>query len=126
MILDNKNHDGYHQSIELTNCTAENINLSNVNTNGLPIYIGDSKISGLHLYNVSLDAPLCFNSCTLEGVMTAVQDEEGQKNKIKELVFHSCELDAQYHIEDTDIEKFDFNFCKIGDKGRLRLSKCCG
>ena len=125
VILDNKNQDGYHQSIELTNCTAENINLSKVNTNGLPIYIGDSKISGLHLYNVSLDAPLCFNSCTLEGVMTAVQDEEGQKNKIKELVFHSCELDAQYHMENTDIEKFDFNFCKIGDKGRLRLSKCC-
>lgn len=123
--LDNKNHDGYHQSIELTNSIVENLKLSKVNTNGLPIYVGDSIINGLHIDNVSLDSSLCFNSCSLEGVMTAVIDEEGQKNKIKELVFHSCELDAQCHIENTDIDKFEFNFCKIGDKGRLRLSKSC-
>ena len=122
--LENKNHDGYHQSIELTNCTVENLNLSKVNTNGLPIYIWDSTISGLHIDNVSLDSSLCFNSCLLDGVMTAVVDEEGQRNKIKELVFHGCALDAQYHFENTDIGKLNFNFSKIDDKGRLRLSKC--
>lgn len=123
--LDNHNHDGYHQSIELTNSTVENLKLSKVNTNGLPIYVGDSKINGLQIDNVALDSSLYFNSCSLDGVMTAVKDEEAQRNKIKELVFHSCELDAQYHIENTDIEKLEFNFCKIGDKGRLRLFKCC-
>lgn len=123
--LDNKNHDGYHQSIELTNSTVENLKLSKVNTNGLPIYVGESKINGMHIDNVSMGGSICFNSCTLEGVMTAVIDEDGHKNKIKELDFHSCELNAQFHIENTDIEKFEFNFCKIGDKGRLRLSKCC-
>ena len=60
----------------------------------------------------------------MDGVITAVVDEEGQRNKIKELVFHGCALDAQYHFENTDIGKLNFNFCKIGDKGRLRLSKC--
>ena len=123
--LNNKYHNDYPQSIELVNSTVENLKLSKVNTNGLPIYVGDSIINGMHIDNVSLDSSLCFNSCFLEGLMTAVIDEEGQKNKIKELVFHSCELDAQYHIENADVEKLEFNFCKIGDKGRLRLSKCC-
>ena len=124
VILDNKIHDGYHQSIEITNSTVENLKLSKVNTSGLPIYIGDSIINGLHIDNLSLDSTLCFKDCSLDGVMTTVTDDEAQKNKIKELMFHSCELDAQYHIENTIFEKFAFNFSKIGDKGRLRLSQC--
>ena len=124
VCLNNKNHDGYHQSIEITNSTIENLKLSKVNTSGLPVCIGDSIISGLHIDNVSLDSSLCFITCSLGGVMTAVMDEGGQRNRIKKLVFHSCELDAQYHIENTDIREFEFNFSKIGDKGRLRLSQC--
>lgn len=122
--LENKNHDGYHQSIELTNCTAENLNLSKVNTNGLPIYMGDSKINGMRIDDVSLDGLLYFHSCSLEGVTTAVVDEESLQNRIKEMVFHSCKLNAQFHIENTDFEKLEFNFSIIDDKGRLRLSKC--
>lgn len=124
LSLDNKNHDNYHQSIELTNSSAENFKLSKVNTNGLPIYIGYSKIKGMHIDNISLDGSLCFYSCSMEGVVTAVIDEDGQRNKIKELVFHSCDIDAQYHMENTDIEKFELNFSRIDDKGRFRLSKC--
>lgn len=121
-----KNHrcKGYHQSIEITNSSVENLTLSKVNTEGLPIYVGESTIRGMRTDNVSLDSSLCYNSCSLEGVMTAVIDDGGQRNKIKELIFYSCEIDAQYHIENTDIEKLEFNFCKIGDKGRLRLSQC--
>lgn len=122
--LNNQSIKGYHQSIEITNCSVDNLELSKINTAGLPIYVGDSTITGLHIDNVSLDGSLCFHSCCLVGVMTMVIDEGGQNNKIKELVFHSCEIDGQYHIENTDIERFEFNFCKIGDKGRLRLSQC--
>ena len=122
--LNNHHIDGYHQSIEITNCSVDNFELSKVNTAGLPVYMGDSTIAGMHIDNVSLDGFLCFYSCCLAGVMTMVIDEGGQKNKIKQIDFHSCEIDGQYHIENTDIEKLKFNFCKIGDKGRLRLSQC--
>ena len=124
VTLDNQHHKEYHQSIEVTNSKVENLKLSKVNTNGLPVYIGDSQINGMHIDSVLLDSSLCFSSCSLEGVRTAVTENEGLRNRIKELVFHSCNLDAQYHIESTDIDKLDFNFCKIGDKGRLRLAKC--
>lgn len=122
--LENHHHKEYHQSIEITNSSVENLKLSKVNTNGLPIYVGDSKIKGMRIDNVALESSLSFNSCSLEGVMTSVADKEGGRNRIKELVFHSCEVDAQFHIENTDSDKLDFNFCKIDDKGRFRLSKC--
>ena len=122
--LNNRNINGYHQSIEITNCSVENLKLSKVDTAGLPIYVGDSTIAGMSIDNVSFDSSLCFYSCRLEGVITAVIDDGGRRNSIKELVFHSCEIDGQYHIENTDIEKFELNFSKIGDKGRLRLSQC--
>lgn len=124
VVLENRHHKEYHQSIEITNSSVENLNLSQINTNGLPIYVGDSKINGMHIDKVSIDSSLYFNSCSLEGVMTVVPEDEGHRNKIDEVVFHSCEVEAQCHIENTDIKKLDFNFCKIGDKGRLRLSKC--
>lgn len=122
--LINQHNKGYHQSIEITNSSVEHLELSKVNTNGLPVYIGESTINGMCANNISLDSSLCFNSCFLEGVMTSVIDEGGQRNMIKELVIHSCDVDAQYHIENTEIEKFEFNFSKIRDKGRLRLSQC--
>lgn len=122
--LKNENLDGYHQSIDFTNSTIENLKLSKVKTNGLPIYFGDSTINGLQIDNVSLSNSLYFVSCSLEGVMTSVTDDGSKRNQIKELKFHSCGLDAQYHIENTDIEKLEFNFSTIGDKGRLRLSQC--
>lgn len=122
--LVNRNNKGYHQSIELTNSKVENLKLSKVNTDGLPIFIGNSQINGMYIDNVSVDGSLCFHSCSMGGVMTVVMGDSGQRNKIKELVFHGCEMDAQYHLENTDIEKMEFNFSRIGDKGRLRLSQC--
>ena len=122
--LNNHHIDGYHQSIEITNSAVDNIVLSRVNTAGLPVYIGYSTITVMCIDNVFLDGSLSIYSCRLVGVMTMVIDKGGQKNMVKEFVFHSCEMDGQYHIENTDFEKFDFNFCKIGDKGRLRLSQC--
>ena len=123
--LNNQHHDGYYQSIGITYSTVENLKLSKVNTNGLPIYIGDSKVSGAQIDNVSLENALSFNSCTLEGIITAVKDNDAQNNRIKELNMHFCDIQAQYHIKNTDIEKLCFNFGKIADKGRLRLSQCC-
>jgi len=122
--LENHHHKEYQQSIEITNSTVENLKLSKVNTDGLPIFVGDSSIKGMRIDNVLMDGSLCFHSCSLESVMTVVADKEDSRNRVKELVFHSCEVDAQFHIENTDIEKLEFNFSKICDKGRLRLSKC--
>ena len=122
--LENHHHDGYHQSIELTNCSVENLNLSAVNTNGLPVYLGDSKINGMHIDNVTLDNTLFFNTCSLDGIITTVKEEDAPNNRIKEVVFHSCEVKGQYHIENSDIGYFTFNFSNVGESGRLRLSQC--
>lgn len=122
--LENHHHEEYHQSIELTNCSVENLSLSSINTNGLPIYLGDTKINGMHVDKVTLPSSLCFNTCSLDGIITTVKAEDGPKNRIKEVVFHSCELKGQYHIENSDIEKFTFNFSNVGESGRMRLSQC--
>lgn len=121
--LDNQHHEEYHQSIKMTNSSVENFSLSSIDTNELPIYMGDSKINGMHVDKVMLDSTLCFNSCVLDGVITSVK-EENARNKIKEVEFHGCELKGQYHIENSDIEKFSFNFSNVGESGRLRLSQC--
>ena len=122
--LENHHHEGYHQSIELANCSVDNLNLSSVNTNGLPIYLGDSKINGMHIDKVTLESSLYFNTCSLDGIITMVKEENGHRNIIKEVVFHSCEVKGQYHIENSDIEKFTFNFSNVGESGRMRLSQC--
>lgn len=122
--LDNHYTEGYHQSIEISNSDVNNLRLSKVNTDGLPVYIRDSRISGMQIDNVHLDSSLSFNSCTLEGIITAVKDEGAPNNRIKELFFHVCDVEAQCHIENSDIEKVCFSFGKISDKGRLRLSQC--
>jgi len=122
--LNNRQNDDYYQSIEITNSTIEHVNLSKVKTNGLPIYIGDSKVKVMRINTISLDNALCMSSCTLEGVMTMVKDENAPKNFIKEINLHICDVQAQCHIEDSDIERFIFSFGKIADRGRLRLSQC--
>lgn len=122
--LENHHHKEYHQSIELTNCSVENLSLSSVNTNGLPIYLGDSKICGLHVDKVALDSTIYFNTCILDGITSTVKEEDGCRNMIKEVEFHGCELIGQYHIENSDIEKFSFNFSNVDESGRLRLSQC--
>lgn len=121
--LENQHHEEYHQSIEITSSSVENLSLSSINTNELPIYMGDSKINGMHVDKVMLDSTLCFNSCVLDGIITSVKEEDA-RNKIKKVEFHGCELKGQYHIENSDIEKFSFNFSNVGESGRLRLSQC--
>ena len=37
---------------------------------------------------------------------TAVIEENGPKNKFAKLAFHSCDVKAQYHIENSEIDKF--------------------
>ena len=122
--LENHHHKEYRQSIEITYSSVENLSLSAVNTNGLPIYIGDSKINGMHVDKVMLDSTLCFSSCVLDGIITSVKGEEGPRNTIREVEFHGCELKGQYHIENSDIEKFSFSFSNVSESGRLRLSQC--
>ena len=60
----------------------------------------------------------------MDGIITSVNDEEDKKNHFKELVFHNCVINAQYHVENSDIDKLVFNFSKVGESGRLRLSQC--
>lgn len=124
VTLSNHHIKGYDQSIQITNSTIENLNLSAVNTDSLPIFIGSSKVSGLRMDNVSLDNALYFESCGLDGIMTSVKDEKNPNNRIKELVFHNCDVKAQYHIENSDIDKFAFNFGKVDGMGRIRLAQC--
>ena len=78
----------------------------------------------MHIDKVALDGTLCFHSCVLDGIITSVKGEEDTRNKMKEVEFHGCELKGQYHIENSDIEKFSFNFSNVGESGRLRLSQC--
>ena len=122
--LENHHHKEYRQSIEITYSSVENLSLSAVNTNRLPIYLGDSMINGMHIDKVALDSSLCFHSCVLDGIITSVKVEEDTRNIMKEVEFHGCELKGQYHIENSDIEKFSFNFSNVDESGRLRLSQC--
>ena len=122
--LVNHYHKEYRQSVEITNSFVENLSLSAVNTNGLPIYLGDSKINGMHVDKVALDSSLCFHSCVLDGIITSVKIEENTRNIIKEVEFHGCEVKGQCHIENSDIEMFSFNFSNVDESGRLRLSQC--
>ena len=124
--LNNQHCDKYYQSISIgiTNSSVENLNLSKVNTDGLPIYIGDSIVNGMQIDNISLDGVLNLHSCTLEGIITMVKDEEAPNNSIKEINLHICDVQAQCHIENSKIEIFNFAFGKIAEKGRLRLSQC--
>lgn len=122
--LENHHHKEYRQSIEITYSSVENLCLSAVITNRLPICLGDSMINGMHIDKVALDSSLCFHSCVLDGIITSVKVEEDTRNIMKEVEFHGCELKGQYYIENSDIEKFSFNFSNVDESGRLRLSQC--
>jgi len=78
----------------------------------------------MHIDKVALDSSLCFHSCVLDGIITSVKVEEDTRNIMKEVEFHGCELKGQYHIENSDVEKFSFNFSNVDESGRLRLSQC--
>lgn len=121
--LNNRHIKRYHQSIEITNSRVENLNLSTFNTDGLPIYIVDTRINGMHCDRMELDNDFCFKSCKMDGVMTFVKGDE-RSSCIKKMEFFGCTIVAQCHIEDFGIERFQFSFSKVEDSGRLRLSQC--
>lgn len=110
--------------IELKNSLVANLNISKINTDGIPFYIQNTTIDGMKMDNLKMDGVLGFNTCILDGIITAVKDEDSPNNLIKELLLHSCNVKAQYHIENCDIGKVAFTFGKIEDSGRLRLSQC--
>ena len=93
--LENHHHKEYRQSIEITYSSVENLSLSAVNTNRLPICLGDSMINGMHIDKVALDSSLCFHSCVLDGIITSVKVEEDTRNIMKEVEFHGCELQCK-------------------------------
>lgn len=120
----NKRADGYEQRIVISNCEVDNLKISKIKTDGIPFYIANTSIHGMKMNNVMLDDALCFDSCTLDGIITSVIDDGSPNNQIKQLIFHSCDVKAQCHIENSDIEKFVFHFCKIDNAGRLRFEQC--
>lgn len=120
----NQRIDNYVQSILLTNSTVENLNISGIITDGLPLYIQDSSIQGMEMNNIKTEGVLGLYSCVLDGINTVVTDVSQPNNRIKEMVFHGCNIKAQCHIENCDIDKLTFSFGRIDDSGRLRFSQC--
>ncbi len=120
----NQKSENYKQLIDIANSTIDNLVISGISTDGLPIYIRSTTIQGMTMDNVSLESVLFFDSCSLGGIITAVIEENGPKNKFAKLAFHSCDVKAQYHIENSEIDKFFFSFGKIDGMGRLRFAQC--
>lgn len=114
----------YQQSISFTNSSVENLYLSKLETDGIPIFFQDTSIDGMHVDNINLNSSIFFNSCYLDGILTFVKDEKGPDNYIKEVEFHSCDVKAQYYIEYSRIDKFSILFGRIEDSGRIRMLKC--
>ena len=122
-IFANHRIANHSQSIELTNSTVENFSISKIGTDGLPVYVDKTTIHGMKMHDMNLNAALGFYQCDLDGIITAVLEENKTNNQIKELVFHCCNVMAQYHIENSEIEKLSLTFDKIEDYGRFRLSQ---
>ena len=120
----NQRSQNYHQLIELTNSTVDNLSISGVDTDEIPIYVDKTSIHGMKMHDMKMEGLLGFYSCNLDGFITSVLDENKVDNRIKELVFHCCNIRAQYHLENTDIDKLSMTFDKIDDCGRLRLFQC--
>lgn len=110
--------------IEFNNCAVENLNVSRMSTNGLLISFDSTSVYGMRMDDLEPNGVLVFNSCDLNGIITSLVGKDKANNVIKELVFNCCVIKAQYHIENSDIEKLEFCFGKIDDTGRLRLSQC--
>lgn len=120
----NQRMKNYTQQIELTNSTVENLSISSINTDEIPFYIENTSINCMKMHDMKMNGTLGFYSCNFDGIITSVLDENKTNGKIKELIFHCCNIKAQYHLENTDIETLSLTFDKIEDCGRFRLSQC--
>ena len=112
------------QSIKLTNSNVENLSISKINTDEMPLYIEKASIHGMKMHDMKTEGTIGFYQCDLDGIITAVLDENKSNNRIKGLVFHCCNVKAQYHIENSDLDRVSLTFDKIEDCGRVRLSQC--
>lgn len=110
--------------IEIRNSQVADLNISKINTDSIPFYIQNTTIDGMKMENLNIHGVLGFIKCVLDGIIIAVKDENRLKCSIKELLFHSCNIKAQCHLENCDIEKFTMTFGKIEDSGRFRVSQC--
>lgn len=119
----NQRIKGYTQLIELTNSTVENLSISKIDTDGIPIYIEKTTIHGMKMHDMKMEGAIGFYSCGLYGFITSVLDEGKTNNRIKELILHCCNVKAQCHIENSNIEKVSLTFDKIEECGRFRLSQ---
>lgn len=115
--------NNYKQLIELTNSAIDNLSISRIDTDEIPIYIEKTKIHDMRMHDMKMNAALGFYQCDLDGIFTMVQDENKDNLRIKELVLHCCNIKAQYHIENSEIDKVSLTFDKIEDCGRFRLSQ---
>ena len=122
--VENKGVNGYQQIIELSNSEVDNLNISKICIDGIPFCIRNSSIHGMKMNNLVLKGDICFDSCSLDGMITSVIDEDGQNSRLMQLLFHSCDIKAQFHIENCDIDKFLFHFCKVDGSGRVRFGQC--
>ena len=114
----------YTQLIELTNSIVDNLSISKINTDEIPLYIDKTSIRNLKMHDMKMNAALGFYQCDLDGMITMVQDETKENLRIKELILHCCNVKAQYHIENSEIDKLSLTFDKIEDSGRFRISQC--
>lgn len=110
--------------IILRNSAVENLNISRIRTDGIPFYIFNTTIRGMKMHNMMHESMLGFDSCELNGIITAVKDEDSPNNIINELMLNDCNVKAQLHVEHSDIERINFLFGTVEDSGRLRLSQC--
>lgn len=111
-------------AIIIRNSVVDGLSISKIKTGRIPVYVHDTTINGMEMDNLQLDSEIDFVSCSINGFVTSVIDKDGVNNVIKELCLHKCNVNAQFHIEKTNIENFTFNFGKIETSGRLRMSQC--
>lgn len=110
--------------IEFNNCTVEDLNISKISTEGRPIHVDSTAVRGMRMDDLKHEGTIYFESCNLDGIITSLVVNDKLNNVINELVFDACNINAQYHVEDSDIAKIEFRFGKIDDGGRLRISQC--
>jgi len=122
--FENRRIENYSQRIELTNSSVENLSLSRIQTDEIPIYVEQTSIQGMKMHDLNMNAALGFYQCDLDGIVTAVLDENKANNIIKELILHCCNVKAQFHMENSDIDNVSLTFDKIEDCGRFRISQC--
>ena len=69
----NQRIENYHQLIELTNSTVDNLSISGVDTDEIPFYIDKTTIHGMKMHDIKMEGALQFYSCDLEDQGTVLK-----------------------------------------------------